>query len=77
MQCAPRGRECPHEITVAMKIRRMIEIRTPTLLRRPVTSIGQNMHAFSSIGLHNIWWVHECALVRIRTQKEDPYICMT
>jgi hypothetical protein len=32
---------------------------------------------FSPIGLRNIWWVHECDLVRIRTQKEDPYIRMT
>jgi hypothetical protein len=35
-----------------------------TLLRNPVTSIGWYMHAFSPVGMRNIWWVHECALVR-------------
>jgi hypothetical protein len=31
------------------------------------------MQDFSPVGMRNIWWVDECALVRIRTQKEDPY----
>jgi hypothetical protein len=76
-QCAHRGRVCPHGITVAMKIRGMLEIQRPTLLRNHVTSIRRNMQDFSLVGMQNIWWVHECALVQIWTQKEDPYIHMT
>jgi hypothetical protein len=74
---APHGRACSHGIIVAMKIRGMLGIQRPTLLRNPVTSIGRKMQDFSSVRMRNIWWVHECDLFQIKMQKEDPYICMT
>jgi hypothetical protein len=47
----------PNGITIAMKIRGMLGIRRPTLLRNPITSIGWNIQAFSSAGMQNIWWL--------------------